>query len=185
MSEVNESRIWSFTMKHLVVAVVMATMAVVTTEVRANNITYSGSLLPINVIAAVHTDSSYFTDTFTFNGTGSYIVPASSIFEIVSNIGLTPQTNINFTSVTLNGYALNLGSPGIYESVYNTSPFSFNGRLTLEVKGTTGATGTGLFRSSVYGGVLTARSVPEPASLLLLGAGLAGIGIWRRKVSKG
>ena len=50
-------------MKHLIVAVVMAAMAVVGTEVRANNITYSGSLFLVNPIVAPHSRGS-FTDTF-------------------------------------------------------------------------------------------------------------------------
>ena len=52
MSEVNESRSWRTTMKHLIVAVVMAVIAIVATEVRANNITYSGSLFLVNPIVA-------------------------------------------------------------------------------------------------------------------------------------
>ena len=167
-------------MKHLIVSVMIAAMVVVATEVRANNITQITSLLPINLIAAVHTDSNNFIDTFTFNGSGSYLVPGSTV-ALLGNIGLTTQTNINFTSVTLNGYALTLSPGGVFEYAYNYSPFSFNGSLILEVRGTTGA--TSLINSS-YAGALISKPVPEPASLILLGAGLAGIGIWRRKSAK-
>lgn len=59
MSEVNESRSWKTTMKHLIVAVVMAVMAIVATEVRANNITYSGSLFLVNPIVAPHSPGSF------------------------------------------------------------------------------------------------------------------------------
>ena len=158
-------------MKHLIVAVVMAVMAVVATEVRANNITYSGSLFVLNPIVAPHSYGG-FTDTFTFSPSGSFTVPGSFVGLNLAGLGLT------FSSVKLNGTVLSLSSG---TQLSNSSPFSFSGPLTLEVRGTSGVIGS-------YGGFLTAvpgsASVPEPASLLLLGAGLAAIGIWKRKSRK-
>ncbi|XLZ68264.1 FxDxF family PEP-CTERM protein [Massilia sp. SR12] len=118
-----------------------------------------------------HIELGNFTDTFNFSpSSGSYFVDASLV-----TIGFIPAADVTFTWAAINGYAMNLTGPGIFEYGFLT-PTTIMGPLVLTVMGYVDTPGGMGPASASYSGTLNISAVPEPSAWLLLLAGLAVVG---------
>lgn len=118
---------------------------------------------------AIHNvGSGSFEDTFTFNVSGDFTADS-----IISTIGFTKVTNIDFTSITLNGNAYSPVSTGAVE-VWDLTSTKVTGPLTLSVIGTAGS-------NASYSGTLNLAPVPEPESYAMMLGALGALGFVARR----
>src|SRR5699024_6795942 len=101
--------------------------------------------------------SGSLTDTFTFSPT----LPSSVVSAVLTSIGFNAVTNINFSSVTLNGVALNVVN-GVVDTATTISELHLTGPLTLSVAGVSGA------NASYSGTINVMAAVPEPETYALM-----------------
>jgi len=101
--------------------------------------------------------------------------PISDAF-LASNTDLMTGTNGSVQATvteTLNGVPLTLNAPG--STTINLAPVT---SLHVDIQEIDMQSGPS---TVTFGGLTAAFSVPEPGTLALLGTGLAGLGLWRRK----
>jgi hypothetical protein len=118
--------------------------------------------------------SGDFDDTFFFN------VPLDGTAgNTISSIRVSSTTNIDFTSVTLNGDPFDIDSTGTVEFRSITSPV-LAGQQTIRVIGTSGG-------NASYAGTISYAAIPEPAvwATMLIGFGAVGTTMRRTRRQRG
>jgi opacity protein-like surface antigen len=117
-----------------------------------------------------------FTNTFNFTFPGAGF-GGSTISSVLTGLG--NATNIDFSSVKLNGVEFIIASTGVFESRYLSDLVITGGPQQLIVQGTSGGNGS-------YAGTLSfapSAAVPEPATwaMMIIGFTGAGVAIRRRR----
>lgn len=155
-------------MKKLLLALAASVAAYAAPASAATFMSFDGS---IGVYGNDQVATPNFSDTFIFDITSPSLVSGT-----ISSIFLTPASNIDFTSVTLNGIPFSISSTGAYEARFINGLDAAPGPLVLTVEGTSGS-------NAAYSGVLnvSVSPVPEPAIWMMMIAGFGLVGTAMRK----